>query len=120
MSDNISLKYLFDQKILNVRQARWLPFLREYDFKIKHIEGKENKVVDALRRNAVTSFVATISSYKTELEEGIKLDTEYQSLKEKVTHNVSENLNTNYIFNEKCLMLYNTDFMYQIYQKLSY
>ena len=34
MSDNISLKYLFDQKNLNDRQARSLPFLSEYDFKI--------------------------------------------------------------------------------------
>ena len=65
---------------------------------------------DALRRNAVTSFVATISSYKTELEdklgEGIKLDTEYQSLKEKVTQNVSKNIIINYDFNEKGLILY--------------
>ena len=99
MSDNISLKYLFDQQNMNARQARWLAFLSEYDFEIKHIKGKENKVVDALRKYAVTSFVAAITSYKTELEdklkEGIKLDTKYQSLKEKVTQNVSENINTN-------------------------
>ena len=48
MSDNISLKYLFDQQNLNARKARWLAFLSEYDFKIKHIKGKENKVADAL------------------------------------------------------------------------
>ena len=40
MSNNISLKYLFDQQNLNARKARWLAFLSEYDFK--------NKVVDAL------------------------------------------------------------------------
>ena len=40
MSDNISLKYLFDQHNLNARQARWLSFLSEYDFKIKDINGK--------------------------------------------------------------------------------
>ena len=78
MSDNISLKYLFDQQNLNARQSRWLSFLSEYDFEIKHIKGKENKVDDALRRNVVTSFVAAISSYKTDLEdkleEGIKRD----------------------------------------------
>ena len=34
MSDNISLKYLFDQKNLNVRQDRWLDFLRKYYFEI--------------------------------------------------------------------------------------
>ena len=39
-SDNISLKYLFHQQNLNARQARWLAFLSEYDFEIKHIKGK--------------------------------------------------------------------------------
>ena len=38
MSDNISLKYLFDQQNLNVRQEIWLSFLSEYDFEIKHIK----------------------------------------------------------------------------------
>ena len=38
MSDNISLKYLFDQENLNARQDRWLSFLREHDFEIKHIK----------------------------------------------------------------------------------
>jgi hypothetical protein len=33
---------------LNDRQSRWLEFLSEYDFDIKHIKGKENKVADAL------------------------------------------------------------------------
>ena len=47
MYDNIRLQYFFDQQNLNARQARWLAFLREYDFEIKHIKGKENKVVDA-------------------------------------------------------------------------
>ena len=89
MSDNICLKYLFDQQNLNARQARWLAFLSEYGFEIKYIKGKENKVVDSLSRNAVTSFVAAISSYKIDLEdkleEGIKWDLEYQNTKEKIT-----------------------------------
>ena len=46
----MSLDYLFDQPDLNSRQARWLAFLSEYHFEQKHIEGKENKVVDALSR----------------------------------------------------------------------
>ena len=53
MSDNISLKYLFDQQNLNARQIRWMSFLSEYDFEIKHIKRKENKVVDALSRHAI-------------------------------------------------------------------
>ena len=49
-TDNMSLKYLFDQPDLNVRQARWFTFLSEYHFELKHVKGKENKVVDALSR----------------------------------------------------------------------
>ena len=52
MTDNKGLKYLLDQPNLNARQARWLAFLSEYDFDIQHIKGKENKVADALSRNA--------------------------------------------------------------------
>jgi hypothetical protein len=47
---HIGLKYLFEQPTLNARKTRWLKFLSEYDFDIKHIKGKENKVVDALSR----------------------------------------------------------------------
>ena len=65
ISDNINLKYLFDQQNMNARKTRWLAFLSEYDFEIKHIKGKENKVVDTLIQNAITNFIADISSYKT-------------------------------------------------------
>ena len=96
MSDNISLKYLFDQQNINARQARWLDFLSEYDFEIKHINGKENKVDDALRRNAITNFIVAINTYKTKLddklEEGIKMDKEYKNLRGKVTNNESKNV----------------------------
>ena len=50
MSHKISLKYMFDQQNLNTRKDRWLAFLSEYDFEMKHIKGKENKVVVALRK----------------------------------------------------------------------
>ena len=89
MTDNKGLKYLLDQPNLNAGQAKWLDFLSEYDFEIKHIERNENKVAISLRRNAVMSLVAAISSYKTDLEdkleEGIKRDPEYQNLKEYIT-----------------------------------
>jgi hypothetical protein len=65
------LKYLFDQPNLNVRQIRWLEFLCEYDFDIKHIKGKENKVVDALSRKVHKLHATTISMYKTEIKDRI-------------------------------------------------
>jgi hypothetical protein len=48
MIDDSGLRYLFDQLKLNARQARWMALLSEFDFEIKHIKGKENRVVDAL------------------------------------------------------------------------
>ena len=39
-TDHCGLKYLFDKPTLNVRQARWLEFLCEFYFEIKHIKGK--------------------------------------------------------------------------------
>ena len=37
--DHHSLRYLFDQPNLNAQKARWMEFLSEFDFEIKHIEG---------------------------------------------------------------------------------
>jgi hypothetical protein len=62
------LKYLFDQPTLNARQSRWLEFLSEYNFDIKHIKGQENKVVDALSRRVHEFHATTISMYQSDLK----------------------------------------------------
>jgi hypothetical protein len=62
------LKYLFDQPTLNARQSRWLEFLCEYNFDIKHIKGKENKVVDALSRRVHELHATTTSMYRTDIK----------------------------------------------------
>ena len=105
MTDNKGLKYLLDQPNINARQARWLALLTEYNFEIQHIKGKENKVVDALSRNARLNFATTISTYVSELDEqlkeGIKQDEIYQSLQAKAKENSTENLIKGYSLNEK-------------------
>ena len=60
-TNNMSLKHLFDKPDLNVRQARWLDFLSEYHFELKHVKGKENKVVDALSRRTHMIYEVTPS-----------------------------------------------------------
>ncbi|XP_052728435.1 uncharacterized protein LOC128195239 [Vigna angularis] len=52
-SDHKSLKYLFDQKELNMRQRRWLEFLKDYEFELLYHLGKANVVADALSRKVV-------------------------------------------------------------------
>ena len=49
-TDHKSLKYLMDQKDLNLRQRRWLELLKDYDMKIDYHPGKANVVADALSR----------------------------------------------------------------------
>ena len=89
VSHNISLKYLFDQQNMNASKARWLAFLSEYDFQIKHIEGKENKEANSLSKNANMNFIVAVSSYKIELddkfEDRVKMDNNKKNLGEKVT-----------------------------------
>jgi hypothetical protein len=62
------LKHLFGQPTLNARQTRWLEFMREYEFEIEHIKGKENQVVDALNKRDREVHVADISMYRTDLK----------------------------------------------------
>ena len=65
------LKYLFDQPTKNARQARWLELLCEFDFEIKQIKGKENKVVDALNRKVDEMHLASLSIFQSYLREKI-------------------------------------------------
>lgn len=51
-TDHKSLKYLFTQKELNMRQRRWLELLKDYDLTISYHPGKANRVADALSRKS--------------------------------------------------------------------
>jgi len=52
-SDHKSLKYLFDQKELNMRQRRWLEYLKDFDFQLSYHPGKADVVADALSRKSL-------------------------------------------------------------------
>lgn len=47
-TDHTSLKYIFTQKDLNLRQCRWLELIKDYDLEIQYHPGKANVVADAL------------------------------------------------------------------------
>jgi hypothetical protein len=49
-TDHKSLKYIFTQKDLNLRQRRWLELIKDYDLEIHYHLGKANLVADALSR----------------------------------------------------------------------
>jgi hypothetical protein len=57
-TDHKSLKYIFTQSNLNLRQRRWLELIKDYDLGINYHPGKANVVADALsRRSHVSQLV---------------------------------------------------------------
>jgi hypothetical protein len=73
LTDNSGVKFLFIQPDLNVRQARWLAFLSEFDFEVRYIKGKENKVANALSRRIHGLFEMNISRDESDIEQRIKV-----------------------------------------------
>jgi hypothetical protein len=57
-NDHKSLKYIFTQTDLNLRQRRWLELIKDYDIGINYHPGKANVLVDALshKRYCSTTF----------------------------------------------------------------
>jgi hypothetical protein len=47
-SDYESLKYIFTQNNLNLRQHRWVELIKDYDLGINYHPGKANGAADAL------------------------------------------------------------------------
>ncbi|WVZ75550.1 LOW QUALITY PROTEIN: hypothetical protein U9M48_023590 [Paspalum notatum var. saurae] len=68
-----SLKYIFTQNELNMRQRRWLELIKDYDLEIHYHPGKANVVVDALSRK---SYVNMAVAFQMPLE----LCAEFESL----------------------------------------
>ena len=58
--DHEALKYLNSQKRLNARHNKWVEFLQDYTFIIKHKAGVENKVADALSRRIMILVVMSV------------------------------------------------------------
>ena len=51
-SDHQSLKYIFTQPDLNLRQRRWLENITDFDLSISYTLGKANVMADALSRKS--------------------------------------------------------------------
>jgi hypothetical protein len=50
VTDHQALEFFQTQRRLSARQTRWMEYLSRFDFDIRYIKGKLNKVADALSR----------------------------------------------------------------------
>src|SRR4051812_15161432 len=58
-TDHKSLKYIFTQKELNLRQRRWLELIKDYDMRLHNHPGKANVVADALSHKSHVNTLMT-------------------------------------------------------------
>ena len=77
-TDHKSLKYLFTQKELNMRQMRWVELIKDYECTIEYHPGKANVVADALSRKSTGSISHLKAVYLPRLVElrslGVRLE----------------------------------------------
>ena len=68
-TDHQSLKYIFTQRDLNLRQHIWLEFVKDYDFELSYHPGKANVVADALSRRSYAASLCVVREWR--LLEGV-------------------------------------------------
>ena len=75
-TDHKSLKYIFTQSDLNMRQRRWLELIKDYDLEVHYHPGKANVVADALSRKSYCNCLAVRTMGLTLCQEMEKLNVE--------------------------------------------
>jgi hypothetical protein len=78
-TDHKSLKYIFTQADLNMRQRRWLELIKDYDLEVHYHLGKANVVAYALSQKAQCNCVIMDSKIATLCDELCKLNIEVVS-----------------------------------------
>lgn len=110
MTNHHSLTNYFKQPTFNSRQACWVDFLSGFIIEIKHLRGKENRVVDAQSRKANCLYEITFNeiqnTFKKKIKEEAMQKLEYQTLwqQTKILENKEQQLR--YEINQESLLIY--------------
>jgi hypothetical protein len=75
-TDLKSIKYIFTQADLNMRQVRWLELIKDYDLEVHYHQGKANVVADAFSRKAQCHCLTMDSHITTLCDELSKMSIE--------------------------------------------
>ena len=69
-SNHKSLKYIFTQQDLKMRQHRWMEYLEEYYFTLHYHSSKANVVADGLNRK-LRGVLASVASREWQMLETV-------------------------------------------------
>ena len=85
VTDHKSLRWIFTQPDLNMRQRRWVKFLQEFNFGINFKPGQENQAADALSRRAQISAISLVTTPLTEgVQAALPLDKVFGTIMQRI------------------------------------
>jgi hypothetical protein len=84
-SDIKSLKYIFTQNDLNLRQRRWLELIKDYDFEINYHSEKANMVADVLSHKKYCN-----TTFARRMQPELRREIEYEGLEKATRGGVSQ------------------------------
>jgi hypothetical protein len=88
-----------------------MALISEFDFEIKHIKGKENRVADALNRSMQTIHLATTSTCESDIKKRIRNslqnDEQFNLIKESLQQEPKGKKYEGYQLTEDGLLMYN-------------
>ena len=93
--DNHALQFINSQPKLNQKHAKWVEFLQNFTFVIKHTSGKSNKVANALSRVNLILHEIKVSTLGFEnlvnmYKEDVDFKDVYASCENRVAHDRSQ------------------------------
>ena len=69
-SDHKSLKYIFTQRDLNMRQCIWMKYMEDYEFTLHYHPSKENVVANELKWKS-RGVLASVASREWQMLETV-------------------------------------------------
>lgn len=80
-TDQQSLKFITEQRVMGEEQQKWLSKLIGYDFEVKYKPGRENNAADSLSRQMQYSHITIIQSEAwIGLEEEVQHDEKFKGI----------------------------------------